>query len=416
MKVAVLGAGVIGVTSAWYLAEAGHEVTVLERQPEAGLETSYANGGQIAAGHAEPWAQPSVIPKVLQWLGREDAPMLFRPRADRAQWAWAVRVAIECFPGRFERNMRELLGLALYSRDCLRALRKASALQYDSLTRGILHFCSTQRDFEALARHAEATRSLGIGREVKSAEECMAIEPALRRSQVPIAGGVYTPRDESGDAFAFTRGLAQLARERGVRFIHEATARALDSSADRISGVRVQGGAIERLEADAYVIALGSYSPLLLAPVGVRIPVYPLKGYSITVPLSPEHAAAAPSVSLTDDSHKIVISRLGARLRSAGTAELTGYDTTVNAVRCEAILKRVQKLFPALTGAGSVETWAGLRPATPSNVPLIGRTRFRNLFLNTGHGTLGWTLACGSGQVLADLVSGRRPQVAFRIQ
>ena len=416
MKVAVLGAGVIGVTSAWYLAEAGHDVTVIERQPEAGLETSFANGGQIASGHAEPWARPSVIPKILNWLGREDAPMLFRPRADLAQWAWALRFLLECVPGRFERNMRDLLGLALYSRGCLRALREATGLQYDSLSGGVLHFCSTQRDFEALARHAEETRQLGIGREVKTATECFAIEPALKGSQVPIAGGVYTPQDESGDAFIFTRGLAQLARERGVRFIHGSTVQALEPSADRVSGVRLRGGGLDRLETDAYVIALGSYSPLLLAPLGVRIPVYPLKGYSITVPLSPEHAAVAPRVSLTDESRKIVISRLGERLRSAGTAELTGYDTQVNPVRCEAILARVRRLFPGLAGAGSVAHWAGLRPATPSNVPLIGRTRYRNLFLNTGHGTLGWTLACGSGRALADLMSGHRPQVAFRLQ
>jgi D-amino-acid dehydrogenase len=416
VKVAVLGAGVIGVTSAWYLAEAGHEVTVLERQPEAGLETSFANGGQIASGHAEPWAQPSVLPKILKWLGREDAPMLFRPRADLAQWAWAMRFAIECLPGRFERNMRELVGLALYSRDCLRTLRAATGLEYDSVSGGILHFCSTQRDFEALARHAETARQLGIDREVKSAAECLAIESALKGSQVPIAGGVYTPQDESGDAYVFTRKLAQLARERGVRFVHGATVQALESTADRVSGVRLRGGGLERLESDAYVVALGSYSPLLLAPIGVRIPVYPLKGYSITVPLAPEHAAVAPRVSLTDESCKIVISRLGERLRSAGTAELTGYDTQVSEVRCEAILARLRRLFPGLADAGSVAHWAGLRPATPSNVPLIGGTRFHNLFLNTGHGTLGWTLACGSGRALADLLSGRRLQVEFRLQ
>lgn len=411
MKVIVLGAGVVGVTSAWYLAQAGHEVTVVERRREAGMETSFANGGQISAGHAEPWAQPAVLAKVLRWLGREDAPLLFRPRADAAQWEWSLRFALECLPGRFERNCRALAGLAAYSRDSLRELRAATGIQYDQLSRGILHFASAAADFDAMARHAEAMRALGVERRVVSAAECIALEPALAHAVQPVVGGVFTAGDESGDAHRFTRELAQRAAALGVSFRYGIAVEALEGAGGSIAAMRAHDG--ERISADAYVVALGSYSPLLLKPLGIRIPVYPLKGYSVTLALGPQEAAAAPSVSLTDEAYKIVLSRLGNRLRAAGTAELAGYDTSVNEVRCAAIARRVRELFPRLGAAPAVDSWAGLRPATPGNVPLIGRSAFGNLFINTGHGTLGWTLACGSGRALADLVSGRRPPIAF---
>jgi len=411
VRIIVLGAGVVGVTGAWYLAAAGHEVTVIERRDAAGLETSFANGGQISAGHAEPWAKPAALPKILRWLGREDAPLLFRPRADRAQWEWGLRFLIECLPGRFERHSRTLAGLAGYSRECLRALRADLGLQYDQLERGILQFATRQRDFDAMARHAEALQPLGVQREVKSAAACLELEPALAHSSDPVVGGVYDPQDESGDAYRFTRDLAKVAASRGVAFRYSRSIQALHAAGDGVSAVRLDGG--EEVSADAYVVSLGSYSPRLLAPLGIRIPVYPLKGYSITLPLGPAELAAAPTVSLTDEACKIVISRLGTRLRAAGTAELTGYDTTVNPVRCAAIARRIRELFPALGGITTVDNWAGLRPATPNNVPVIGKTKLRNLYLNTGHGTLGWTLACGSGSVLADLISGRQPQVAF---
>jgi D-amino-acid dehydrogenase len=406
VKIIVLGAGVVGVTSAWYLAAAGHEVTVIERRASAGLETSFANGGQIAAGHAEPWAKPSTLPKILRWLGREDAPLLFRPRADWAQWRWGLRFLIECLPGRFERHSRTLASLAAYSRECLRALRTQHDIRYDHLERGILRFATNARDFEALARHAEA-----MHQEVKSASECLALEPALEHSNDPVVGGVYDPTDESGDAYRFTQELARLAATRGVVFRYGTPIESIESGDSEAKAVRLPNG--ETVSADAYVVALGSYSPLLLKPLGLRIPVYPLKGYSITLPLGPSEAVAAPTVSLTDEAFKIVISRLGNRLRAAGTAELTGYDTSVNSVRCAAIARRIRDLFPGLGSVTTVENWAGLRPATPNNVPLIGRTKLRNLFLNTGHGTLGWTLACGSASALADLISGRPPQVAF---
>jgi D-amino-acid dehydrogenase len=411
VKIIVLGGGVIGVSTAWYLAAAGHEVTVLERREAPGLETSFANGGQISAGHAEPWAKPAVLPKILRWLGREDAPLLFRARADLAQWEWGLRFLRECWPGRFERHSRTLAGLAGYSRECLRALRGELGLRYDHLERGILQFATSQGDFDAMAHHAEAMRTLGIRREVKSGAACLELEPALGHSKDPVVGGVYNPDDESGDAYRFTQELARLAAARGVVFRFGAQIDGIEAAGGEVSAIRL-GGA-ECVTGDAYVMALGSYSPLLLKALGVRIPVYPLKGYSITLPLGPAEADAAPSVSLTDEAFKIVISRLGNRLRAAGTAELNGYDTTLNPVRCAAITHRIRDLFPALGGVTVVDNWTGLRPATPNNVPVIGRTRLRNLYLNTGHGTLGWTLACGSAALIADVVSGRAPQVAF---
>jgi D-amino-acid dehydrogenase len=410
VKIIVLGAGVVGVASAWYLAAAGHEVTVIERREAAGLETSFANGGQVSAGHAEPWAKPSAVPQILRWLGREDAPLLFRPRASWAQWEWGLRFLVECLPGRFERHSRTLAGLAAYSRDCLRALRAELGLRYDHLERGILQFATNRRDFDAMARHAGSMLALGVRREVKSAAQCLELEPALGQSNDPVVGGVHDPNDESGDACRFTQELARIAASRGVVFRFGAAIEAIEASSDAVEAIRLQS---ERATADAYVMSLGSYSPLLLAPLGIRIPVYPLKGYSITLPLGPAELAAAPTVSLTDEAFKLAISRLGNRLRAAGTAELAGYDTSVNSVRCAAIARRIRDLFPALGGIATVENWTGLRPATPNNVPVIGKTRFRNLYLNTGHGTLGWTLACGSGSVLADLIAGRRPQVAF---
>ncbi len=411
MKIVVLGAGVIGVTSAWYLAERGHEVTVVERRPGPAMETSFANGGQISAGHAEPWAKPAVVPNILRWLGEEEAPLLFRPRLDWAQWEWGLRFLLECVPGRFERGCRTLAGLASYSRACLRALRDTTGIRYDELARGILHFCTEPREFEALARHADAMRALGVRREIKSAVECIAIEPALENSNPAVAGGVFTPEDESGDAHKFTVELARLSEQKGVRFLTEVSIERIIASGNRVEAVHLEKG--DKIAGEAFVVCLGSYSPLLLSPLGIRIPVYPLKGYSVTLPLSGTRSAAAPSVSLTDEARKIVISRLGNRLRAAGTAELTGYDTSVNESRCAAITRRIAELFPGLAGLAPSERWAGLRPATPNNVPLIGRTRLSNLFLNTGHGTLGWTLACGSGRALADVVSGRKPEVDF---
>lgn len=407
MKILILGAGVIGVSSAWYLARAGHEVTVLDRQPSAGQETSFANGGQISVSHAEPWANPHAPLRALSWMGREDAPLLFRLRWDPALFDWSLRFLRECTPFRTRDNMRKIVALALYSRRQLQALRAETGIEYHHLERGILHIYTDRQEFASALQAAEVLREFGCDRQTVSADECIDIEPALAASRPLLVGGDYTAADESGDALRFTQELARLCAARGVVFRYGCSIARLEKSGEAVSGVVLNNGdGEERLTAAAYVAALGSYTPLLLRPLGIHLPVVPAKGYSATLPLS--ETSVAPTVSLTDDGHKLVFSRLGQRLRVAGTAEFNGYDTSLNAIRCAALMQRVDQLFPDLRLSGPPEFWSGLRPATPSNVPLVGRSALRNLYLNTGHGTLGWTMACGSGSALADIVNGKQ--------
>ena len=414
MKVAVLGAGVVGIASAWYLARAGHEVTVLDRQAEAGLETSFANGGQISVSHAEPWANPTAPLQMLQWLGREDAPLLFRPRADLDQWLWGARFLIECLPARARRNTEAAFALASYSRDCLRALRRETGIHYDESERGILHIYTARGLLEHAHKEAALLRARGFDVAIKSADECVGIEPALAHAKAKLYGGVYAVSDESGDAHLFTQRLAALAREQGVQIRFNVNVNRIELDAGRVSRVVIDDevGIEESVRADAFVVALGSYSRFALRNIGISLPIYPVKGYSITIALEP--GDEAPSVSLTDHERKIVISRLGDRLRVAGTAELAGYDTEINEVRCQALVRRCFELFPKAGKPDAAQYWTGLRPATPSNLPIIGRTRFPNLYLNTGHGTLGWTMACGAGQALADIVCAKMPAPNFR--
>ena len=412
MKVLVLGAGVIGTTTAWYLAERGHEVTVVDRREGPGLETSFANGGQVSVCHAEPWANPGAPLKILQWLWRDDAPLLFRLRMDPAQWAWGLRFLAECLPGRTRRNIAGIVKLALYSRGALQALRADTGIEYDQLTLGILHYYTDAKEFEGAVRAASIMRGHGLDRDVKTADEAVAIEPALAAARDRIVGATFTASDESGDAYLFTVRLAELARARGAVFLASHGVEAIVAEGGRIAGVRVSTpGGDARLTADAYVLALGSYSPSAARGLGLDLPVYPAKGYSASVPIA--DPSKAPRVSLTDDGAKIVFSRLGERLRIAGTAELSGYSTELNAVRCEALTRRAREIFPDAAHYERATFWAGLRPSTPSNVPLVGPTRYPNLYLNTGHGTLGWTMACGSGRALADIISGRAPEVDF---
>jgi D-amino-acid dehydrogenase len=413
LRVLIFGAGVIGVCSAWYLLKAGHEVTVIDRQLAAGMETSFANGGQISVSHAEPWSNPHAPWRALSWMGRENAPLLFRLRWDPALFDWGLRFLRECTPQRTRANIRDIVSLALYSRSQLKALRDETSIEYDHLERGILHVYTERHEFAAAVESAKVLREFGCDRKTIGADECVAIEPALIAARPLLVGGDYTPADESGDAHFFTRNLAALCRTRGVDFRYDTTLERLLTEGGRITGALLKTpAASEVLAADAYVVALGSYTPLLLRPLGIRLPVYPAKGYSATLALT--ESSVAPTVALTDDGHKLVFSRLGQRLRIAGTAEFNGYNTELNRVRCQALLQRTQQLFPDLRAAGEAEFWCGLRPSTPSNVPFIGRSVYSNLYLNTGHGTLGWTMACGSGSALADIISGRSPEIRLR--
>ena len=407
MKIIVLGAGVVGTTSAWYLAKSGHEVTVIDRQPGAGLETSFANGGQISASHAVPWANPGAPLKILRWLGKEDAPLLFRLHADWQQIRWGLQFLRECTPGRTRENIRSLVTLGIYSRDQLQQLRAETKLQYDHLERGILHFFTDRREFEHGVKASEVMTQFGLQIDTLTVKQCVELEPALGPAESKLAGGTYSASDESGDAQLFTARLAALAQARGIVFRFNTDVTNLVRNNDRITSVVVRDahGTAAELKADAYVVALGSYSPLLLKPLGVHILVYPAKGYSVTFPIRP--GSIAPTISLTDEAYQMVFSRLGNRLRVAGTAELNGYNTELNQVRCENILRRALELFPDVGNRDDAQFWTGLRPATPSNIPYIGKTKIGNLFLNTGHGTLGWTLACGSGKLLSDIIDGR---------
>jgi len=413
MHVVVLGAGLLGVTSAYFLRQQGHEVTVVDRQATPAAETSFANGGQISVSHAEPWANPSAPLKVLKWLAREDAPLLFRLRADARQWAWVFRFLRECTPGRTRHNIEQIVRLGSYSRDMLQQLRRDIGLDYDQRTQGILHFYTSQQEFDSAEAPAAQMRELGCDRRVISADEAVRIEPALAHIRPQLAGATYTAEDESGDANRFARELVRRCEADGVRFLMSHTVTALREAGGRVDHVEATDaeGRFQHIRGDAYVLAMGSLSPVYAKALGINLPIYPAKGYSVTMPV--KDARKAHQVSLTDDEYKLVFSRLGDRLRIAGTAELNGYDRDLNRVRCEAIVRRVEELFPGAGDSEHAQFWTGLRPATPSNVPIIGRSKLPNLLLNTGHGTLGWTHACGSGKSIALIASGLKPEVDF---
>jgi len=413
MRIIVLGAGLLGVTSAYYLLAHGHEVTVIDRQAHPAAETSFANGGQISVCHAEPWANPHAPLKLLRWLGRADAPLLFRLRADAYQWLWGLRFLRECTPARTRRNVEQLLRLGTYSRGQLQALRAATGIEYEQRLQGILHFYTSQAAFDGALAPAALMRELGCERRLLTPREAVQLEPALRFIEPKMVGATYTAQDESGNAQLFVRELARHCEAAGARFLFSHTVTALRAAQGRLDHVEATDaeGRYQRLQADAYVLALGCFSPLLTAPLGIRLPVYPAKGYSVTLPVA--DATQAFEVSMIDEEYKLVYSRLGEQLRIAGTAEFNGYERQLDPRRCQAIVQRFEQLFPGAGDTREPQFWSGLRPATPSNVPIIGRSRLPNLYLNTGHGTLGWTHACGSGQSIARIVSGLKPEVAF---
>ena len=404
--VVVVGAGVVGISSAYFALRNGKSVCVIDRQPAAGLETSFANGGQISVSHAEPWANPSAPTKVLRWLFDNEAPLLFRPRLDVYQWLWIAQFIVDCLPSRANRHTTSIVKLATESRAVLRELREREKIEYDQRTRGILHFYRDQREFDAAVRVSELMRKHGCQRDVVNRERLVEIEPAFADNADRIVGGTYTAEDESGDALKYTQALAAVCQKMGAGFLYgsEAVALYADRQAKAVAGVEVRTpDGFRVIQARDVIISMGSYSAPFLRRYGIDLRIYPAKGYSITIPI--EAGDAAPTTSLTDDQYKLVYSNLGTRLRVAGTAELSGYAKYLNNKRCDTILRNVRSLFPRAGNFSGVKFWAGLRPTTPSNLPYVGRSQYKNLWLNTGHGTLGWTLGAGSGKRIADMIA-----------
>jgi D-amino-acid dehydrogenase len=406
MKVLVLGAGVIGVTSAFFLAEAGHEVEVVDRQAGPALETSFANAGEVSPGYSSPWAGPGVPLKAIKWLLMHHGPLVLRPALDPAMWVFIARMLRNCTAARYAANKSRMVPLAEYSRDVLRDLRARTGIAYDEASRGTLQLFRTEKQVHHAAGDIAVLKQFGVPFEVLDPGGCIAAEPALAAVREKIAGGFRLPGDETGDCQMFTVHLAELAAAKGVRFRYGVTIERLLADGGRVSGAVTSAGT---LSADAVIVALGSYSTGLLRQVGVSIPVYPIKGYSITAPVLDE--ARAPVSTVMDETYKIAITRLGNRIRVGGTAEVAGYDLRLHNGRRATLTHSVSDLFPGGGDLGRATFWCGLRPMTPDGPPVIGPTRLAGLYVNTGHGTLGWTMACGSGRVIADIISGRPPEV-----
>ncbi len=424
MRVVVLGAGIIGVSTAWHLLQRGHEVTLVDRQADAALETSFANAAQISVSYCEPWANREAPLKALKWMFSATSPLLFRPQLDPAQWRWGLQFLGQCNDAAFERNVAQLVALGSYSHAALKDVVRDTGIEYQRLERGIAHYYSDQKAFDGAADAAAVMQKFGVKRRVIDRAELLRVEPALNAFADRIVGGTYTPSDESGDARVFTQQLAALCAQRGAEMLFNHDIDRIETEGGSASQVQVRNrvtGRARSLQADAYVVACGSYTTPLLKSVGVRVPIYPGKGYSATLPLlKPEQA---PSVSMIDDAYKLAMSRLGNQLRVAGTIELGGFDlaldTPLAKKRCAMLVRRIEAVFPGVADTrtpeegGNPQFWTGLRPATPTNIPLIGRTKLGKLWINAGHGTLGWTHGAGSGKALAELISGEVPAMDF---
>ncbi|HEY9064287.1 MAG TPA: D-amino acid dehydrogenase [Burkholderiaceae bacterium] len=410
MRVLVLGAGVIGMSSAWYLAQDGHEVTVVDRQAGPGLETSYANAGEISPSYAAPWASPSVIVKAVGWMLARHGPFRLYPKLDPAQWRWLLAMLRNCSAGAYERNLRRMQRLAVYSRDCFIAMRRDTGWRYDDRQQGTLLFFRDPHGLASVNSDLNVLRSFGVRVDVLDADGCVRVEPGLAPVRAKIAGALHMPDDETGDCHTFCTLLHERLRQMGVRFRFGTTIAALERDGNAVSGVRCgASGNGERLVADAYVLALGSHSPLLARPLGLALPVYPVKGYSLTVPVKDE--ARAPQSSIVDEDYKVALTRLGSRIRVAGTAEVGGYDSTLRPGRLDTIVHVLSDLFPGGFERREMSFWTGLRPMTPDGTPIVGASPIGKLYVNTGHGTFGWTMSLGSGRLLADLVHGRPPAI-----
>ena len=407
MRVIVLGGGVIGTTTAYYLAKAGHQVTVLERQPGVALETSFANAGEISPGYSSPWAGPGIPRKALKWLFMEHAPLIIQPLLDPATIRWCLAILRNCTLARYKINKSRMVRLAEYSRDQLMALREDTGISYDHRTQGTLQLFRTEKQVHDAHKDTEVLRADGVEFEVLDRAGCIAAEPGLANARDRIAGGLRLPHDETGDCFMFTTRLAEMAQALGVDFRFGVDIRRLVTEGSRVRAVETSQGT---LEADVFIGALGSYTPALVRPLGLDLPVYPVKGYSITVPIVNE--ASAPVSTVLDESYKVAVTRLGDRIRVGGMAEIAGFDTTLHDRRRRTLEHVVTDLYGDAGDVSRASFWTGLRPMTPDGTPVVGATRYPNFYLNTGHGTLGWTMACGSARVIADLVGGNRPEIA----
>lgn len=408
MNVLILGGGVIGTTSAYYLAKAGHQVTLLDRQPGPALETSYANAGEISPGYSSPWAGPGVPVKAMKWLMMKHGPLAIKPTIDPVIWRWMFKMLRNCTSERYAINKARMVPIAEYSRDCMRELRAETGISYDERTQGTLQLFRTQKQLDGIGGDIEVLKQFGVPFEVLDRAGCAAAEPALGRVSDKFIGGLRLPGDETGDCHTFTTRLAELAGEGNNRvdFRYGITIKQIITEAGRATGVLTDAG---EFKADAIVAALGSYSPFLLSPLGVHVPVHPVKGYSITVPIADE--TGAPESTIMDETYKIAITRLGSRIRVGGTAEIAGYDLSLRPSRRAPLEHSLTDLFPQGGRMADATFWCGLRPMTPDGPPLVGESGIKGLYLNTGHGTLGWTMACGSGRLLADIVSGHKPQI-----
>ncbi|MGC4024522.1 MAG: D-amino acid dehydrogenase [Mesorhizobium sp.] len=406
MRVLILGSGVIGVTAAYYLAQQGHEVEVIDRQPGPALETSFGNAGEVSPGYSSPWAGPGVPIKAVKWLLMHFGPLVIRPKVDMAMVSWVMQMLTNCTSARYAVNKKRMVPIAEYSRDCLKQLRADIGIEYDDRAQGTLQLFRTQSQVDHTGGDIEVLQQFGVPYEVLDPEGCIRAEPALANVRGKFKGGLRLPGDETGDCKMFTERLAEHARKLGVKFRFDTTIKGIATQAGKIAGVDTSAGL---LKADIYVAALGSYTPLIVKPLGLNVPVFPIKGYSITVPIT--DASGAPESTVMDETYKVAITRLGDRIRVGGTAEISGYDLALRPSRRATLEHSVTDLFPKGGDVSKATFWCGLRPMTPDGPPIIGKTRYDNLYLSTGHGTLGWTMACGSGRVLADTISGRKPEI-----
>ena len=406
MKIVILGSGVIGTTAAWYLARAGHEVTVLDRQPAPALETSFANAGEVSPGYSAPWAGPGVPIKAIKWLLMHHSPLVIKPMLDLAMWRWGLGMLRNCTEARYAVNKARMVRLAEYSRDCLVALRAETGIAYDQRMQGTLQLFRTQKQLDGVGKDVQVLQASGVPYQVLDRAGYLRYEPALAAVQHKFIGALRLPGDETGDCFLFTQRLADMAKQMGVQFRFGVRIRALQRDANGITAVDTDAGPVQ---ADKYLLALGSYSTAMLAPLGLRIPVYPVKGFSITVPIT--DPAGAPESTIMDETHKVAVTRLGSRIRVGGTAQLSGFDLELNEGRRRTLEFVCSDLFPHGGDLARAEFWTGLRPMTPDGTPLVGPTALPNLWLATGHGTLGWTMAAGTGALLADWMSGRTPAI-----